>query len=158
MYSDSASDGGGESDGSDENEEMMPSGEDPKSDTTFVLPSMFAGRPPTVFFDYPAFMEKKRTEGVDRVEELTNDKLRPLHFRSNHTIICLGGALKRSGFKRLVRGRPPPVAFHVRRAALYMPCPARTQTRLDSSSRPLLACCFCRRAWAAVVPGRLVTR
>lgn len=104
MYSDSASDGGGESDGSDENEEMMPSGEDPKSDTTFVLPSMFVGRPPTVFFDYPAFMEKKRIEGVDRVEELTNDKLRPLHFRSNHTIICLGGALKRSGFKRLLKG------------------------------------------------------
>ena len=92
-----------ETDGSDEDEAIVPSGADPASDTVMMLPSLFAGRPATVFFDYPVFMDRKRREGRDRAYKLQeNDKMRPLHFRSNHTIICLGGALKRSGFKRLV--------------------------------------------------------
>jgi hypothetical protein len=100
---DALTDDGFETDGSDEDEAIVPSGADPASDTVMMLPSLFASRPATVFFDYPVFMDRKRSEGRDRAYTLPeNDKMRPLHFRSNHTIICLGGSLKRSGFKRLV--------------------------------------------------------
>ena len=87
----------------DEDEELHASA-DPSSSVTVMLPSLFVGRPPTVFLDYPAYMNRKRIEGADRAFELKNESHKPLHFRSNHTIICLCGAMKRSGFKRLLKG------------------------------------------------------
>lgn len=44
---------------------------DPKSDRAFVLPSMFKGRPATVWFDYPVYMEMPRQEGREHMVELT---------------------------------------------------------------------------------------
>ena len=88
----------------DEDESGIPSGADPPSNITMMLPSLFAGRPPTVFLDYPQFMNRQREQGRGRIFELKNEKHKPLYFRSNHTIVCVSGAMKRSGFKRLVKG------------------------------------------------------
>ena len=88
----------------DEDESAQETGSDPKSETTMVLPSLFAGRPPTVWFEYALFAHRKREQGREQIFELTSEQERPLLFRSNHTIICLGGALKRSGFRRLLKG------------------------------------------------------
>ena len=88
----------------DEDESAQETGSDPKSETTMVLPSLFAGRPPTVWFEYALFAQRKREQGRELIFELTAEQERPLLFRSNHTIICLGGALKRCGFRRLLKG------------------------------------------------------
>ena len=100
----SSSDGFDEDSQSDEEEPPPSSSDDPKSDTIMVLPSLFADRPATVWFDYAAFSGRVRKEARERIVELTGDKEQPLLFRSNHTIVCLGGALKRSGFRRLLKG------------------------------------------------------
>ena len=92
----------GEDDNSDVDEdESSYATSDPKSDTTLLLPSLFKDRPPTVWFPYAAFSQRTREQGRERTYELADDKSGPLLFRSNHTIVCLGGALKRSGFRRL---------------------------------------------------------
>ena len=103
--------GNGEDDDSDVDEdESRMEASDPKSDTSLMLPSCFVNLPPTVWLPYAKFADRKREElrgpqaGFDRTYELTEEKLLPLFFRSNHTIICLGGALKRSGFRRLLKG------------------------------------------------------
>ena len=57
-----------------------------------------------MWFDYAVFAQRRREEGRERTFELTSEKEKPLLFRSNHTIVCLGGALKRSGFRRLLKG------------------------------------------------------
>lgn len=77
---------------------------DPKSDTTLMLPACFASLPPTVFFEYAKFAQRTREVGRERTYALADEKELPVFFRSNHTIICLGGALKRCGFRRLLKG------------------------------------------------------
>jgi len=47
---------------------------DPKSDKTFVLPSMFKGRAPAVWMDYPAYMKLERQEGRENIVELTDKR------------------------------------------------------------------------------------
>ena len=47
---------------------------DPLSDRAFVLPSMFKGRPPTVWMDYPAYMQIQREEGREDVVALTDKR------------------------------------------------------------------------------------
>jgi hypothetical protein len=95
----------GEGDDSDVDEdEAAMAVSDPKSDRVMVLPSLFAGRPASVWFDYAVFAQRTREAGRERIVELTDEKLNPCLFRSNHTIVCLGGALKRSGFRRLLKG------------------------------------------------------
>lgn len=88
-----------ESDADDEPEIVAP--------CSLMLPSLFRGRAPTVWFEYAAFVGKvrsaerqrifKHVPGVGRADDA-------LKFRSNHTITCLCGAFKRSGFKRLLKG------------------------------------------------------
>ena len=86
------------------NEPGIPSGSDPKSDRTFLLPSLFVGRPDTVWFDYPPYMGVMRQEGRSTISELTEKRLRPLWFKSDRNINCIANAFKRSGFRRLIKG------------------------------------------------------
>lgn len=90
----------------DEDETDADAASDPKSDTTLLLPSAFSHLPPTVWLDYAVFSQRTRTVGRERgLLDLANEKEKcPFLFRSNHTIICLGGALKRSGARRLLKG------------------------------------------------------
>ena len=90
----------------DEDETDADAASDPKSDTTLLLPSAFSHLPPTVWLDYAVFSQRTRTVGRERgLVDLANEKEKqPFLFRSNHTIICLGGALKRSGARRLLKG------------------------------------------------------
>ena len=98
-----------EEDEPDESEEKgepgIPSGSDPRSDRTFLLPSLFVGRPDTVWFDYPPYMGVMRQEGRSTINELTDKRLRPLWFKSDRNINCIANAFKRSGFRRLLKGR-----------------------------------------------------
>ncbi|KAG8460194.1 hypothetical protein KFE25_004442 [Diacronema lutheri] len=74
-----------------------------------LLRSLFVGRPSTVWFGYAPFLEKERTEGQERVVELTDTSQLPLLFKSERTINCVCQPLKRSGFRRLLRGS----SYHV---------------------------------------------
>ena len=77
----------------------------PAPPPTYLLPSLFAGRPPTVWFDYPPFTELSRElPPRTALVELTDKKLKPLLFRSDKNINCITGAFKRTGFRRLVKG------------------------------------------------------
>ncbi|KAL1522062.1 hypothetical protein AB1Y20_021706 [Prymnesium parvum] len=71
---------------------------------TFMLPSLWSGRAATIWFDYPDVDEESRSEGRESIYELTDPSLRPLYFKSDHTIRCLCGAFKRAGFRRLLKG------------------------------------------------------
>ena len=93
-----------EPDESEQNEPGIPSGSDPRSDRTFLLPSLFVGRPDTVWFDYPPYMGVMRQEGRSTISELTEKRLRPLWFKSDRNINCITNAFKRSGFRRLIKG------------------------------------------------------
>ena len=96
---------GAEDDSDVDEDESMMDGADPKSDAVMLLPSLFADRSPTVWMDYAEFSQTQRKDGRERIYEMQEDKEKqPLLYRSNHTIICLGGALKRSGFRRLLKG------------------------------------------------------
>ena len=91
--------------GSDVDEdEGAEQGADPGGSEVWLLPSAFSHLPPTVWLDYAVFSSAQREEGRERLVELTSEKEKPFLFRSNHTIICLGGALKRSGARRLLKG------------------------------------------------------
>ena len=77
----------------------------PAPPPTYLLPSLFANRPPTVWFDYPPFTELSRElPPRTALVELTDKKLKPLLFRSDKNINCITGAFKRTGFRRLVKG------------------------------------------------------
>ena len=95
-----------EADEPEEAEEAAParSTADPRSDTAFLLPSLFLGRPDTLWLDYPQWMGIARQEGHATLHELTEKRLRPLWFKSDRNINCITNAFKRSGFRRLLKG------------------------------------------------------
>lgn len=63
------------------------------------------GRPPTVFFEYPPFLQMKRPFKQDRIQKFTQDDLKPfstLTFKINsstHTYNCVVNAFKTAGFR-----------------------------------------------------------
>ena len=77
---------------------------DPRSSCTYMLPSLFAGKPATVWIDYPKFMGEERTEGSETIYELEDRRLKPLLFKSARNINCIANCFKRVGFRRLVKG------------------------------------------------------
>jgi nucleosome binding factor SPN SPT16 subunit len=145
-----------EPDESEQNEPGIPSGSDPRSDRTFLLPSLFVGRPDTVWFDYPPYMGVMRQEGRSTISELTEKRLRPLWFKSDRNINCITNAFKRSGFRRLIKGTsynlywgkhlnekamralgPHQVAFSPPRLSRSVAAPrAHTPRRARARSRP----------------------
>ena len=50
---------------------------DPTCAKAFVLPSMFKIREPTVWFDYPEYMQMERQEGREQIVEHTDTKCVP---------------------------------------------------------------------------------
>lgn len=111
-------------------------GGDPASEKTMMLPSLFADRPATVWFDYARYLGLTRDEGRGRIVELVRDKgAAPLYFRSNHTIRCLCGALKRCGFKRLLKGTSYNVFWghHLKEPELQRLAPAQALNHFPGS-------------------------
>ena len=99
-------DEGDEGDEDDEPEEPADRGNpaDPRSSRTYMLPSLFSGKPATVWIDYPKFMGEERTEGSETIYELEDRRLKPLLFKSARNINCIANCFKRVGFRRLVKG------------------------------------------------------
>ena len=99
--------GYGEGDSDVDEDESNYALQDPQCKDTFLLQSLFVNRPSTVWFEYAKFAGTVRQQGrelIYKMKEEEKEKEKSLLFRSNHTIICLGGALKRSGFRRLLKG------------------------------------------------------
>lgn len=77
----------------------------PSPNQTHMLPSLWMGWAATIWFDYPDHNEEGvRTEGRETIFELTDPAVRPLYFKSDHTIRCLCSSFKRAGFRRLIKG------------------------------------------------------
>ncbi len=77
----------------------------PANNIIMLLYGPIAGRPPTVFFNYPPFLKMQRSYRKDRVAKYTQDELKPystLCFKINnstHTYNCVVNAFKTAGFR-----------------------------------------------------------
>ena len=104
-------DAGSASDASDDDSDDSSSGRSgaasPRSvlqSRILLLPSLWSGKPATIWFDYDEEADVRREEGRSSLAELHDQSVLPLYFKSDHTIKCLCGAFQRAGFKRLIKG------------------------------------------------------
>lgn len=84
----------------------------PPSNTIILNYGPIPGRPPTIFFSYPAFLKIQRPYQKDRIQMITQDQLQPysqLTFRITNTHIynCVVNALKTAGFHMVTTGNGP---------------------------------------------------
>ena len=85
----------------------------PPSKTIILNYGPIPGRPPTIFFSYPAFLKMQRPYKKDRIQLIQQEQLYPysqLTFRISshtHTYNCVVNALKTAGFHIVTSGHGP---------------------------------------------------
>jgi hypothetical protein len=115
--------------------------------TPWMLPSLFKGRPATIWIPYAPFLGKVREAGLDRVEELTDSRVLPLRFACETQINCVVSVARAPVIARahgLAPERDARARVHnpTRRPAVHRHAPAITRAspfRNDDMRRSISA-------------------